>query len=110
MSVMQTTLIKRLMAFEALTLAIASTIHLTTGSSGAGVPEGLICIALLVGLVRQRAAPAAVGFAIFGFIVGLSETVGGGSALALAYHATMLPILGATLALVTRTRRRTAAP
>jgi uncharacterized membrane protein YphA (DoxX/SURF4 family) len=106
MSVMQTTLIKRLMAFEALTLAVVSPIHLLGGSAGAGIPEGLICIALLIGLARQRAALPALGFAIFGFLVGLRFTIGGGDALDLAYHATMLPVLFATALLLTRTTRR----
>ena len=42
------------------------------------------------------AALGAVGFAIFGFIVGLTFTISGGSAVDLAYHAVMLPILVAT--------------
>jgi uncharacterized membrane protein YphA (DoxX/SURF4 family) len=105
-AVMKITLVKRLMAFEALTLAVVSPIHLLGGSSGAGIPEGLICIALLIGLARERAALPAVAFAIFGFLVGLRFTIGGGDALDLAYHATMLPLLIATALLLTRTRRR----
>ena len=47
--------------------------------------------------VRGRtAALGAVGFAIFGFIVGLTFTISGGAAIDLAYHAVMLPILIAT--------------
>jgi uncharacterized membrane protein YphA (DoxX/SURF4 family) len=105
MSVMQTQ-VRKLMAFEALTLAAISPVHLIEGSSGAGIPEGLICIALLIGLARERAALPAVAFAIFGFLVGLRFTIGGGSALDLAYHATMLPVLIATAVMLMRTRRR----
>jgi uncharacterized membrane protein YphA (DoxX/SURF4 family) len=108
MSVMRNSAVKSLMAFEALTLAIISPIHLLEGSYGAGVAEGLICIALLIGLVRERAALPAVGFAIFGFIVGLTFTVGGGSAIDLAYHATMLPLFIATALMLARPRRRRA--
>ena len=47
--------------------------------------------------VRGRtAALGAVGFAIFGFVVGLTFTISGGAAIDLAYHAVMLPILVAT--------------
>ena len=106
MSVMQNTLVKRLMAFEALTLLVASVTHLINGSNGAGFAEGLICVALLIGLANGlRGARVALSFAVFGFLVGLTFTIGGGSAIDLAYHAVMLPILIATLLLVVRTRR-----
>lgn len=110
MSVMQKiSLVKKLMVFEALTLAVVSPIHLFEGSYKAGAAEGLICIALVIGLVRgRRAASAALCFAVFGFVVGLSETVGGGSALAVAYHATMLPVLIGTALLVRSQTRSTA--
>jgi len=93
---------------EAATLAAASTLHLTGalrhGTDAAGVPEAVICVVLLAGAaalfrdpVRGRsAALGAVGFAIFGFIVGLTFTISGGSAVDVAYHAVMLPILVAT--------------
>ena len=107
MSGMQITLVKRLMAFEALTLAIVSPIHLVGGSYGAGFAEGWICIALLAGLASgRRGSIAVLSFAVFGFLVGLRFTVSGGEALDLVYHATMLPVLGATLLLLTRTRER----
>ena len=53
MTAMQVSLIQKLMAFEALTLAVASSVHLIGGSYDAGVAEGLICIALLIGLLGQ---------------------------------------------------------
>jgi hypothetical protein len=108
MSVMQNTLIKRLMAFEALTLAVASVTHLIGGSYDAGVAEGLICVALLVGLSKGgRVAVGALYFAIFGFAVGLMSTLSEGETGGLAYHMLMLPILAGTLLLLMRTRRVT---
>ena len=98
---------------EAATLAAAATLHLTraldSGSkpsdlNPAGVAETVISAVLLAGAaalfrdpVRGRtAALGAVGFAIFGFVVGLTFTISGGPAIDLAYHAVMLPILIAT--------------
>ncbi len=82
-------------------------------SYGAGVAEALICAALAAGawsLARspgkgrgRRAALAAVVFAIFGFLIGLSFTLGSGDAIDLIYHATMLPVLVATAVLLVRT-------
>ena len=108
------------MRFEAVTLAVFATLHLTgalrIGSSskpsyGAGVAEALICVALVagaLGLARlpegwgRRAALAAVIFAIFGFLVGLSFTLGSGDAIDLGYHLAMLPVLVATAVLLAR--------
>jgi hypothetical protein len=108
-----------LLAVESATLAVFSTLHLTgalrigTGNSdGAGVAEALICLALAGGAwaLARSSSPArgrlvglfAVGFAIAGFIVGLTFTVRGGDAIDLIYHATMLPILALTAVLVAR--------
>jgi hypothetical protein len=110
MSVMQTSLVRKLMAFEALTLAVISPVHLIEGSSGAGFAEGLICIVLLIGIANARRAVPAVAFAVFGFVVGLTFTISGGDAVDLAYHAVMLPVLIATLLLLTRTRLRDRPP
>lgn len=107
MAAMQTSLIQKLMAFEAVTLAVASSVHLIGGSYDAGVAEGLICIALLIGLVRgQKAAFGALCFAVFGFVVGLTTTVRGGDTIGLVYHATMLPMLVWTVLLVMPRKRR----
>jgi hypothetical protein len=95
------------MRLVALSLAVFATLHLTgalqVGSSsnpsyGAGVAEALICIVVAGGSLARsrRAALWAVGFAIFGFLVGLSFTVGGGSPIDLAYHLVTLPVLIAT--------------
>ncbi len=109
------------MAVEAATVGAFAVLHLSgalrIGSSGrpsygAGVAEALICITLVAGawaLVRsgsatargRRAALGALAFAIFGFLVGLSFTVGSGDTIDLAYHLVMLPVLVATAALLT---------
>jgi hypothetical protein len=100
-----------LMRFVAFTLAVFATLHLAgvlrVGSAskpsyGAGVAEALICVVLLGGSLApsRRAALSALGFAIFGFLVGLSFTLGGGEAIDLVYHAVTLPVLMATAALV----------
>lgn len=118
--------IARLMGLEAASLAIMSFLHLS-GVLGGGKPfdpgdasiaEGLICLVLAYGAAtlvsgsahRRRVAIASTGFAILGFIVGLSITVRGGHAVEIAYHATVLPLLlltlWALLQLRARARRR----
>src|SRR5215475_6069508 len=100
-----------LMGLEVLSLAIISTLHLSGVLAGrrgkpfnptaAGTAEALIGTVLLLGvaaLVRDQArgreaAIAATGFAIVGFLVGLTFTVRGGDAIDIAYHATVLPLL-----------------
>jgi hypothetical protein len=99
------------MRLTALSLAVFATLHMAgalhVGSSskpsyGAGVAEALICIVLLGGSLgrSRRAALSAVGFAIFGFLVGLTFTIDGGSPIDLAYHLVVLPVLIATAALL----------
>jgi hypothetical protein len=109
--------IARLMLFEAGTLAAFALLHLsgalrptgaTSGSRGAGVAEAVIGIVLVAGAIALRRRPragrplalASIAFAILGFIVGLTFTVGGGQAIDLGYHLVMLPILILTAALV----------
>jgi hypothetical protein len=103
-----------LMGFEAATLAVMSGLHLTGAlaggskpfdSSGAGIPEAIICIALAVGAVAlgrgapgsRRLAIGALSFAILGFVIGLSFTVRGDDGVGITYHATVLPLLVLTL-------------
>lgn len=105
----------RPLLIESATLAVFAVLHLTgtlrigaSTSYGAGVAEALICLALACGafaLARspargRRAALAALGFAIFGFSVGLSFTIGSGDTIDLAYHLAMLPVLIATALLL----------
>jgi peptidoglycan/LPS O-acetylase OafA/YrhL len=111
--------IAALMLFEALTVVVMSTLHLSGAihggkkpydPTGAGIAEAIIAIVLVGGAIaliripRQARAPAlaAVGFAIAGFILGLTFTVRGGTALDVIYHATMLPALIATAVLLAR--------
>jgi hypothetical protein len=109
-----------LIGLVALSLAVFSALHLSgTIHAGAkphtpndaGIAEAVICVVLVAGLISLLRAPdrgrtdalVAVGFAILGFIVGLSSTLQGGSAIDLAYHLTALPVLIAILILLART-------
>lgn len=109
-----------LMVAEAVSLAAMSTLHLTGrvgGGSGpyrpsdAGIAEAIIAVvlfgaALWALFAPERARPAAIaatGFAIVGFGIGISITIRGGSTVDIAYHATVLPVLLVTLALLLRT-------
>jgi hypothetical protein len=103
----------RLMAFQALTLAIASTLHLSSADVGAGLAEALICVALVFGATAlasgrrwgQTAALTATGFAILGFLLGLTLTLRGGDAADVAYHASMLPLFVITAIQLSRLRQ-----
>ncbi len=91
-----------------------STLHLTgtlANGTDAGIAEAAICVVLIAGatalaldpLRGRRTALATIGFAILGFIVGLSSTVrSGNDAFGIAYHATVLPLLLITLAALIR--------
>ena len=112
-----------LMAFEAVTLAVAAFVHLAgytpAGSkppfetSHAGVAEAIIGVALAYGAVAVlrsssrawAAAVAATSFAILGFAVGLTITARGGDVPDLLYHVTMLPVLILSLIILARTGR-----
>jgi hypothetical protein len=102
------------MALEAATLAAMALLHLSGSLGGgltsfsapaAGIAEAVICVVLTYGASRlirggpraRAAAIASTTFAIAGFAIGLSATVGGGDALDIAYHVTMLPLLVLTL-------------
>ncbi|HEU0194659.1 MAG TPA: hypothetical protein VFQ71_10700 [Gaiellales bacterium] len=104
-----------LMAAEVASLAVMSALHLSGGlgptvhrPSAAGIAEAVIAVVLAAGLAAllatagrgRRAAMGAVGFAILGFVVGLGFTIGGSSVVDVTYHATVLPILVVTLALL----------
>ena len=113
--------IVRLMACQAITLAIASALHLSGADSAmdssartaAGLAEALICVALVFGAAAlaggrpwgQTAAMMAIGFAIFGFVLGLSFTVRGGDTPDVAYHATMLGVFIVTAIQLSRLRQ-----
>lgn len=106
-----------LLGFQAASLAVMSSLHLTGvlgadskpfDPSAAGIAEAVICVVLAGGAValiydRPNARAIAVGaitFAILGFMIGLSFTIRGGGAIDIAYHATVLPLLLLTLAML----------
>jgi FtsH-binding integral membrane protein len=100
------------MAAEAATFALASAIHFATGFTDAAIPELLIAAVLGLGgaavLSRRPHAWAAAGttsFAALGTIVGLTIiATGRQDAPDLAYHATILAALTATLIALWRLR------
>jgi hypothetical protein len=102
------------MAVEAASLAVMSFLHLSgihAGSSNpsspnhAGIVEAIICLVLVAGATSlwrglpaaRMTASAAVGLAVFGFMIGLYFTVQAADAIDLGYHATVLPLLALTL-------------
>jgi hypothetical protein len=107
-----------LLCFEAATVAIVASLHLTGILAGghqpfaprqAGIAEAIICVVLAFGAStlmreppRQQIALGTIAVAILGFIVGLVFTVQGGDAIDLAFHATMLPLLILTLVALLR--------
>jgi peptidoglycan/LPS O-acetylase OafA/YrhL len=103
-----------LMAVQAVTLGVASTLHLTGHVHGrsapfnadhAGIAEAIIGVLLAAGAVAMVRFPArgrAIGlvlngFAIVGFLNGLSMTAEGGDAPDIAYHLVLLPLLIASI-------------
>jgi hypothetical protein len=112
--------IAALMGFEAATLIVASTLHLAGAVNNgkppfrpdrAGIAEAIIAAVLTAGAFalargRRRVAAGTVAFAIAGFIVGLSMTIRGGATVDIAYHATVLPLLLITFAVLVRIRRQ----
>ena len=94
------------MAAEAATFALASAAHFATGFTDAAIPELLIAVVLGLGssavfFQRPHAWGTAAGttsFAALGTIVGLTIiATGRQDAPDLAYHATILTALAATL-------------
>ena len=94
------------MAAEAATFALASAAHFATGFTDAAIPELLIAAVLGVGssaVLSRRphtwgAAVGSTSFAALGTIVGLTIiATGRQDAPDLAYHATILTALAATL-------------
>jgi len=107
------------MGFVALTLFVASALHLfghvegrtdIFDSSHAGIAEAIIGVVLATGAAvmvqepwRARAVGiGAVAFAIAGFGVGLTITSQGGHAPDIAYHVVVLPILIGLLTVLVR--------
>ena len=105
------------MVAVALSLLVASLVHLTGHVEGrskpfnpehAGVAEAIIAAVVLSGASavrrgRRSAGLAALAFAILGFCVGLNFTVRGGHLPDIAYHLILLPALVAALTVLVRT-------
>lgn len=113
------------MVFEAATLSVASSVHLfghvqgrskTFDATGAGVAEAVIGAVLVVAAVAMFRRPAqartiglaATGFAIVGFLFGLSITAASGHLPDIAYHITMLPLLIGSEVILLRSQAPTA--
>jgi hypothetical protein len=112
------TRVAALMAVEAATLAVAATLHLTgsvTGRSSlfdadnAGIAEAIIAVVLAGGAIAMLGLPArartigvvVTGFAIVGFLIGLTMTARGGHLPDIAYHLVLLPaLIGSLVALL----------
>jgi hypothetical protein len=109
------------MAAVAATLAVASVLHLSGQVAGrgplfdsgdAGIAEAVIGAVLAAGALAMVRLPgrartiglAATGFAIAGFLVGLSITARAGHWPDIAYHLMVLPVLIATLVALLRSR------
>jgi len=108
-----------LMVVQAVSLAVASALHLSGAdghdATGAGIAEAVICVVLLAGAIAYRRVPwgrpaarAATGFAIAGFCYGLSVTARGSDLPDVIYHATVLPLLVVTMILIVRAKTPTA--
>jgi hypothetical protein len=108
-----------LIGLEASTFAIMSVLHLTGIIAGgtspfnrthAGIAEAVISVVLIGGAAALAGYSAhgrtvalwTLGFAILGVIVGLNFTIQGGDAIDIAYHATLLPLLLVTFAVLRR--------
>ena len=109
------------MAFVAVTLGVASALHLSgqvhgRGKSfnpdGAGIAEAVIGVVLAAGAIAMVRGPARArtigivvnGFAIVGFVFGLTMTAQGGDAPDIAYHLVVLPVLIAGVLVLVRER------
>jgi peptidoglycan/LPS O-acetylase OafA/YrhL len=110
-----------LMGFVAATLAAGAFVHLAGytpagtkppfDASHAGIAEAIIGVVLAFGAVAVlRAAAQArttaivtTGFAIVGFLVGLSMTAQGGDLPDVLYHVITLPVLAGMLVVLVRT-------
>lgn len=106
-----------LMAAVAASLVVAGSIHLRHGNSGSGIPElviaGVVAGTAIVASRREQWlawALGGTGFAIAGFLLGLSFTIRGHSSGDVAYHIGGLVVLAATFALAIAASRRLVPP
>jgi hypothetical protein len=108
-----------LIAVQAASLGVMALLHLSGLLAGgsepfdpqsAGVAEAAIGVILGAAAVTvwrapelaRLAAPVGVGFAVVGFVIGLTITAQGGDLTDVVYHATVLPLLVVTLLLLVR--------
>jgi hypothetical protein len=95
------------MAFEALTLAVASSVHLP---DRAGIAEAIIGAFLAAGAFAMVRAPARArttgivlnSLAAVGFLNGLTMTARDGDAPGIAYHLAVLPVMIASVIVLAR--------
>ncbi len=116
-----------LMILEALSLAVASSLHLaglvhgrasSFDGTDAGIAEVLIGVVLAGAAVVMLRAPhrarrvglAATAFAIVGFLIGVGESARGGHAPDIAYHLTLLPVFIVSLVVLWRRPARPPEP
>lgn len=110
-----------LMAFAAVTFALASTVHfgvavagIVDPFAGAAIPEAVIAVVVAAGAVCAAArvggarwiAVGTTAFAILGTAFGLSITARSGISGDVAYHVGVLAVLLVTLGLLLADRRR----
>ncbi|MFZ0040946.1 MAG: hypothetical protein WAK93_06555 [Solirubrobacteraceae bacterium] len=113
-----------LMWFMVATLVVMSTLHLagvldvgsqSSNGDSAGIAEAVIAVVLAYGAAglrrrtphARRDARLATGFAIVGFLIGLSFTVPSGDAVDIVYHGFGLVVLLITLGALRRSSERT---
>jgi MFS family permease len=116
-----------MLVIVAASLAVGSVLHLTGLVHGrsnafdpddAGIAEAAIAAVLAAGSIAMFRTPrrahavglATIGFAIVGFVIGLTETTRGGHLPDIAYHSVVLPILIASLVALLRPSRDSPAP
>jgi hypothetical protein len=105
-----------LMWTEATSLAVVSPLHLSgllEGGARAGIPEAIICAALVWGAGSvfyasphwRAVSLGTTAFAIVGFAYGLSLTSRGGTLTNVVYHSAVLPLLVVTFGILLTARR-----
>ncbi|MBE1607030.1 hypothetical protein [Actinopolymorpha pittospori] len=109
------------MALVAVSLAVASALHLSGRVDGrsepfdaqhAGIAEAILCVVLLLGVAVMLLAPArartagliAGGFTTLGFLWGLNLTARGGHWPDISYHLVGLPLLVGCCVVLLRAR------
>ncbi|HEY2793882.1 MAG TPA: hypothetical protein VGJ28_16070 [Micromonosporaceae bacterium] len=115
-SMQRRTTVVTLMAAVAASLVVVGSIHVSRGTTNSGIPELVIAVVMaLTAFVAGRReqwsgwALGGTGFAIAGFLIGLTFTLRANSIGDLAYHLCGLTALVITFALAMPPRKRLAA-